>query len=272
MTTSYNFAYTGSYTSFSLTPGVYSFILAGSNGESDTGRGGTVGGNGAVVSAMLNLKAKTTFYAYVGGRTTFNGGGKGQFPSGSASDVRLVSGSWNNFESLKSRVIVAGGGGGNDSGDVGGAGGLNGHSSAKNHGEGGTQTSGGYGLSRGGFGYGGQINANTGGGGGGYFGGGSSDNQADYGGGGGSSFISGYKGCNAISKSSTSSNIKPSGSPFHYSGIKFHNVIVEDGANAGTGYIRIQFLYYLTSENTCRCNKNLYRNIPFVYIFLLYSI
>ena len=268
MTTfSYNFAFTDSYKAFTLTPGVYSFKLAGSNGEKDPF--GSTGGNGCVVNAKLRLKKKTTFYSYVGGQTTFNGGGKGQFKSGSASDVRLVSGDWSNFDSLKSRVIVAGGGGGTDFGERGGHGGLNGCPSAKNHGKGGTQTSGGSGLDKGGFGYGGQYSCWTGGGGGGYYGGGSSDNKYNYGGGGGSSFISGYYKCNAIKESSTSANIVHTGSSLHYSRIRFTDVVVQDGANAATGYVKVQLLYYL-NPSYCKY-KTIQQNVFCFYILALLS-
>ena len=49
---------------------------------------------------------------------SFNGGGYGGYGSpygysgGGASDIRLIDGDWDNLESLKSRVMVAGGGGG----------------------------------------------------------------------------------------------------------------------------------------------------------------
>ena len=267
-TVSYNFSFTGSYKEFTLAPGVYSFKLAGSNAAADEKVADF--GYGAVVSAKLRLKKKTTFYSYVGGQTTFNGGGNGQFASGSASDVRLVSGNWSNFESLKSRVIVAGGGGGTDSNDRGGDGGLNGYSSSKNHGKGGNQTSGGSGLVKGGFGYGGHSSRSTGGGGGGYYGGGSSDDSINYGGGGGSSFISGYSPCNAIKENSTSTNISHTGSSLHYSGIRFTGVVVQDGANAATGYVRVQLLYRL-NPSYCKY-KSIQQNKFCFYILVFLSI
>ena len=51
-------------------------------------------------------------------------------------------------------------------------------------------------------------------------------------GGGGSSFISGHTGCNAISPSSTASNIVHTGQSVHYSGYKFTNTVIIDS----TGY------------------------------------
>ena len=66
-----------------------------------------VGGHGA--DAVVGKDAK-------GG---YNGGGLGTWDhsddeaagaGGGATDVRLISGEWNNFESLKSRIMVAAGG------------------------------------------------------------------------------------------------------------------------------------------------------------------
>ena len=42
----------------------------------------------------------------------FNGGGPGESSGGGATDVRLENGTWNDFNSLKSRIMVAAGGGG----------------------------------------------------------------------------------------------------------------------------------------------------------------
>ena len=131
---------------------------------------------------------------------SFNGGGPGQCNGGGASDVRLVNGAWNNFDSLKSRIMVAAGGGGTDryidTVDTGGAGGaLTGFDSKYKHGKGAKQNAGGQGYVNGSFGK---------------DGGGSSNEQTTYGGGGGSSFISGYPGCNAILATSTEKSIKHS--------------------------------------------------------------
>ena len=54
---------------------------------------------------------------------------------------------------------------------------------------------------------------------------------------GGSSFISGYNGCDAISESSTSSNIVHTNQPNHYSGKVFTSGVMIDGAgcNWSTG-------------------------------------
>ena len=111
------------------------------------------------------------------------------------------------------------------------------------------QTSGGYincgsegGDGWGGFGYGGTYKISQtalysgGGGGAGYYGGGAGsaiaiyDFQVPTEGTGGSSFISGHNGCDAIKESSTSTNIVHSGQSIHYSGYKFTNTVMIDGA------------------------------------------
>ncbi len=174
---------------------------------------------------------------------------------GGATDVRLIGASWNNFESLKSRLIVAAGGGGGfwwrstgvrDGGHGGGLIGGDGvylrssssHTSITNA-TGGTQTSGGYsnnGITAspmvGAWGVGGSMSNAGGGGGGGYYGG-AAGYDIDYSpsaGSGGSSFISGHNGCNAISAASTSSNIIHTGQAVHYSGLYFTNTLMIDGA------------------------------------------
>ena len=114
-----------------LLPGKYVFECTGASG------GGSKGGFGAHVSAVLRLLSTKTFYVYVGGKGKdgenkfditpggFNGGGNGGGGNtmnsvicasggggGGATDFRLKNGQWNNSESLASRILVAGGGGG----------------------------------------------------------------------------------------------------------------------------------------------------------------
>ena len=130
--------------------------------------------------------------------------------------------------------MVAAGGGGPDTSDNGGAGGeLVGLSSENGHGKGGTQTRGGDGYDKGGFGKGGgRVNSGqsgNGGGGGGYYGGGSSTIINDYGGGGGSSFISGHPECDAIDISYTEENPKHTGQPVHFSGLRFIDTLMISG-------------------------------------------
>jgi hypothetical protein len=246
----YSYGYTGAAEIFvSPYDGVYKIELWG---------GSSAGFNsGAYVCGEISLTAGEKLFIYVGqkgvneildpGKTIFNGGGplghvKGR-PAGvsmwqgaGATDVRLISGDWDDMPSLQSRLIIAAGAGGWSCSKVEGyAGGLTGYDGKDSEysgfycfgGKGGSQTSGGagsafdrrairdYGISagapgrlgsggRGGEGrfhpnyyYGGQ------GGGGGYFGGGGASGggfmtNAYTAGGGGSSFISGHAGCIAL--------------------------------------------------------------------------
>ena len=249
------------------------------------------GGKGGYTSGNIKISANSKVYLYVGGKGSggnnqkssysggYNGGGSTASQSsyesryfasgGGATDIRLVSGSWYSFDSLKSRIMVAGGGGGayrDASDDVsvhgGGGGGLTGitgevaaSTSNWTAGTGGTQTNagnaqclnsycgrwsgteyGGY-YSSGSFGSGGVSVVNlAGAGGSGYYGGGAAI-HVYAGGGGGSSFISGYSGCNAIAESSTENNITHTNQPNHYSGYVFNNSVMIDGAgcNWSTG-------------------------------------
>ncbi|MDE5586846.1 MAG: hypothetical protein K2I72_00565, partial [Bacilli bacterium] len=237
------------------------------------GRGNNEGG---YTKGRIYLVAGEKLYFYVGGQgmsctssactTGYNGGGGSGFKKDSyrcntgngATDVRLVGGEWYDFESLKSRIMVAGGGAGGYTtarSRAGSAGGLSGYHAedsdskySKYAGYGGTQTSGGAAGANynskyspptaGGFGYGGNGNpASTngygGGGGGGYYGGGGGGGLAGGAedGGGGSSFISGYAGCIAINedgtpKVETYSQIEDS---YHYSGKIFTGTQMIDG-------------------------------------------
>ena len=233
-------------------------------------------------------------YAYVGGKAPnpkvndsgrtyekvaggWNGGGAGDYDhndddssggGGGATDVRLTNGGWDSFNSLKSRIMVSGGGGGPGAwGERGGdAGGLTGIASTHmiNYGyevTPGSQTSG-FEFGKGEEGNHRFSNQNAGGGGGGYYGGREYKGERlkfsngsyieDYGGGGGSSFISGHTGCNAISSSSTSTNIVHTGQPNHYSGYVFTNTVMKAGnesmpsptggtetGHSGNGYCKI---------------------------------
>ena len=248
-----------------------------------------IGGYGGYTSGEIILKKDDKLFIYIGEmgkrnlQSTFNGGGagaiggtgyKGTNPSGDillagnsgggATDVRLVKGQWNDFDSLKSRIMVAGGGGGSTveayskSGNFSHAGGLIGFNGGYysghpyvgtgQNGKGGTQISGGIAATihfdatgetyDGTFGNGGyttSISSQTGagGGGGGYYGGsgasGTLAGGSGQGGGGGSSFISGHNGCNAIAKTSTSTSIVHTGLSTHYSGYVFSNTLMIDG-------------------------------------------
>jgi len=245
------------------------------------------GGKGAYVCGTINLTSEAMFYIFVGGKGNdggkigiliptggWNGGGNGSMgyndteqtggAGGGATDIRITNGSWNDFNSLKSRIIVASGGAGTQSfinhSIIPVGGGINGKNgtASKNIGSdnitirfaaGGSQTSGGFSSggplsspgpdgaptgygSNGGFGYGGASNKIHGGGGGaGYYGGGGGGwiQQLVASGGSGSSYISGYSGCNSISQSSTSSSISHTGQPNHYSGYVFTNTVMKAG-------------------------------------------
>lgn len=106
------FSYTGDYQIFT-TPetGNYRIECAGASGYYDSGKG-------TYASGILNLQKGEQLYIYVGegnksSGIAYNGGGSGYYGSGGgATDVRLQNGLWNNFESLKSRIMIAAGGGG----------------------------------------------------------------------------------------------------------------------------------------------------------------
>ena len=184
------------------------------------------GGYGGYAKGDILLSKGITCYVYVGGRPLdftgvaggdwryggWNGGGDqyGGGGGGGATDIRFVTCStastWNELSSLRSRIIVAGGGGGWDTNSTGGyGGGLTGGTATNcsNPGTGGTQTTGGTGRLTGNFGQGGMdITADGGGAGGGWYGGGSGNDNVS-GGGGGSGFISGHPYCNGVNSSGT---------------------------------------------------------------------
>ena len=257
------------------------------------------GGNGAYTQGLIKLTKGTTLYIYVGGQGPddpdakepgWNGGGMETdvnpqaLSGGGSTDIRLEkdetsTDGWSNFDSLKSRIMVAAGGGGSaiansgytsyvgnggDGGKLEGLIGTNLGAGAKlYYGTGGTQTSAGHAINEtqvtsGGFGYGGNgdikvYGGQSAGGGGGYYGGGGAGFCAP--GGGGSSFISGYEGCDAITEDSTKDNIIHTGQPIHYSGMKFINGVMKAGnesmpdyngstmtGNRSNGYARITYV------------------------------
>lgn len=72
----------------------------------------------------------------------YGGGGPGQQGGGGATDIRLQDGLYDDFDSLKSRIMVAAGAGAADTNDFGEPGGaLVGYNSSQNRGKGGTQIS-----------------------------------------------------------------------------------------------------------------------------------
>lgn len=278
----YKFDYTGAEQSFEVpVSGTYKLEAWGA-------QGGNSGGNGAYTSGEITLEKGKKLYVQVGGKGSSNEAGKAQTISGGyngggstngqdccnrvfgtgggATDIRLISGIWNDETGLKSRIMVAAGGGGRFTDDtnsgVGGAGGtLNGLAGSGHYGDycvglGATQTSPGTistsgkycnvidndgytdpGKSYGGFGFGGahgsQGNNGTGGGGG-YYGGSSSGHIASAGG--GSSYISGYTGCVAIAslssltpKTGCTDGTTNKECSYHYSGLIFNNTLMKSG-------------------------------------------
>ena len=227
------------------------------------------GGKGSYTKGTITIKANNAFYIVVGQNGTnegiiFNNGSKKIFwpisnwawSGGGSTDIRLTihSEEWDNFDSRKSRIMVAASGGGSISyylpqnGKPGGT--LNGFpgttktNGSRMDGEAatfGTQIKGGLngtGIHARnfpnyiGFGY---IPVGTdstmNGAGNGYYAGG----QGNHGdctvgvGATGSCFISGHPGCDAISESSTENAIVPTGQPNHYSRLVFSDTEMIDG-------------------------------------------
>lgn len=195
---------------------------------------------------------------------TFNGGGKGNRQcgdgsnyggitvAGGATDVRTISGTtWSDETSLRSRIMVAAASGGttwnyNSShiDSIGGAGGgLLGYDGTRSsYGTGATQISGG--SINGAFGIGGngtQTTAacnmdNAGGGGSGWYGGGgatATGSNTYSSGGGGSSYISGHRGCVAVTSELSSAPKCSSGSSVDcsesWTNLSFTNTVMIDG-------------------------------------------
>ena len=169
-------------------------------------------GYGAYTSGNINLEEGDNLYLYLGSlNSAFNGGGNcggNSCEDGSgATDIRLVSGAWNNATSLGSRIMVAGGGGGFNpwsSGYKGGnAGGLIGYNGNGDQSPNpGNQIAGGSASANdysGSFGRGGRGEKWGGGGGAGWYGGaGGRNSGTGNGGAGGSSYISGHTGSVAV--------------------------------------------------------------------------
>ncbi len=122
------FEYTGNYQVF-IAPkdGNYEIELWGASGGDEVKEGAIKdsAGRGAYTKGSIELEKQEKLYVFIGENPTeygrdatlpiFNGGGYGESPGGGATDVRLninETGDWNNFDSLKSRIMVAAGGGG----------------------------------------------------------------------------------------------------------------------------------------------------------------
>ena len=243
---------------------------------------GSFGGKGAYTKGLISFPSSKLIYIYVGEQAkwrlanfnepqpgTFNGGGAMLIPfkdannatGAGATDIRLTNGNWDNFNSLKSRIMVAAGAGSCINDEKGNqrshAGGLSSPSYEDTYGPGNpnsavgaTQTSG--------YKFGIGQDGERAGAGGGYYGGCAGTNFSTgtgIRGAGGSSFISGHTGCNAIKENSTSSNIVHTGQPNHYSGYVFTNTVMKAGnevipiptggtetGHSGNGYARITWM------------------------------
>ena len=254
------FSFTGDYQEFQAPfSGYYQVELWGAQG----GTYGNVGGKGAYTKGDIYLEGGEIVYVYVGGspvdnNSSFNGGGSGWASGGGATDIRLKTGTVETeFDSLKTRIMVAAGGGGGSRRSsapiaYGGPGGALKADDVTVYGTaiGGSQLTGGAGAVRnynggnGAFGIGGTGNSGSSGysagGGGGYYGGGGGavDNGSDDdgSGAGGSSYISGHKGCLSIDKDSISSNINYTGSKYHYSNKYFLNTEMKSGSEVMPSY------------------------------------
>ena len=288
---SYEFDYTGGEQQFIAEySGYYKIELWGASGANYNSY---LGGNGAYVAGQLFLEKSKKIYIYTGeegiaagvsrnyGSYGFNGGSGGNYTcygivnekmynsyGGGATDIRLVSGEWNNFDSLKARIMVAAGGASaNENANGAPGGGVLGIDGGS--GKGATQISSGE-PNKGGFGYAGIPSYNgsacyysvEAGAGSGYYGGGASNQTGEsiglYSAGSGSSFVSGHSGCNAISEESTSDNIIHTNQSEHYSGYVFTDTVIKAGneemptydgtggtmtGNDGPGHARITYLH-----------------------------
>lgn len=259
--TKYTFSYKNQAQEFTTeASGYYEIKLWGAAGGSLPS---SRGGNGAYTKGIIYLNKGEIIYLYTGQKgeinqmtQSFNGGGIAATTDnictagGGATDVRLVSGNWNNFDSLKSRIMVAAGGAGSERGTTyGDAGGLQSFSS-NSASDIATQTSG-YKF---GIGSNAVFGITASGSGGGYYGGKCGTSYLSSAG--GSSFISGYTGCNAISNASTESNIIHTGQPNHYSGKIFTGIEMKTGkdtipttdesstmsGNSSNGYAIIKYM------------------------------
>ena len=222
------FTYTGNYQTYTVPYTTYYKIQL-------WGGAGSGIGYGAYTEGIIFLEKGVNLYFYVGNnatsgnnKTTFNNGtgNQGGYNGGGSTDVRLTPGTWYDFSSIKSRIMVAGAGGCADNGNqAGAAGGLVGYSGRGT--AGGTQTSPGavqhssHTVSRLGVANGGCTGGN------GYYPGGGATCAS--GAGGGSSYISGHEGCNSIAEESTENNVIHTGRANHYSGYVFEDTIMIDG-------------------------------------------
>ena len=263
-----------------LPKGQYLFQCWGASGND---KDEALPGKGGYTSGIISLNKGRTFYVYVGRKGSMSSSPQFNYANdyvyyrhgGSATDIRLEKGNnWFDFHSLASRIMVSGGGGGFERINGGNAGGLIGETGVGTNAyfaaEGGTQTRGGSYASHYSYGHGtsgkfgiagnGYCNDRTSsncdsgpGGGAGYYGGGGNAYAGS--GGGGSSYVSGYEGCDSISKESSEDNITHTGSPIHFSELFFYDPVIKGGnetmispkgvrtiGNEGDGFARISVI------------------------------
>ena len=312
----YNFSFKNEEQSIFLLKGTYIFECWGAAGGQSphelTEHGcDTTKGKGGYTKGYIKLTEDRTFYIYVGekgltgSKEIFNSNNNSLVDGGGgATDIRIVGGEWFLFDSLKSRIMVAGGGGNGERYCGGDGGGINGTINSYNISNAffttqGTQISGGkkgeywddnkayYGHgSDGRFGFSGDgyctgkdsnVICDLGAAGGsGYYGGGGTPLKGS--GGGGSSFISGHPGCNAIDITSTEFNIQHTNQPNHYSNLIFFKSETIAGnqymyspdneyviGNDSNGFARITEL----KEVTVTCEQNNENHLLLILILLL---
>ena len=283
--------YTGDVQTYTApADGYYKVELWG--GQSGTGSETVANGKGSYTSGEIYLEKGTNLYFYVGstgddsevcrktaffnngGIVTDNGNGKCGATGGGATDVRLVSGEWNDVTSLRSRIMVAASGSfRTDGGDLIG---QEYYDSTDEYypyiGKKATQTSGGVAPTKysvaisngtaGGFGYAGNGGASasstrTGGGatgGSGYYGGSGASGLANgtFAGGSGSSYISGYAGVNSITSETSETHTNQTN---HYSGKYFINTDMIAGNNGGDGKAKITYIDDPSSPDSSKIKR-----------------
>ena len=243
--TTYTYDFTGHEQEFvPQCSGLYQIELWGAGGGIAPTATNTSQSLGGYAKGTIELTENQKLYVYVGEKPSytssdcyednpnnaFNASIYGSCTGGGgATDIRLTNGNWYNFDSLKSRIMVASGAGGihysgGQNGDAGGLIGYDGEGTAvpgtgynPHVGIGGSQTN---------LYFGNDLSHSTTSGGGGYYTG-SGGYAANAGG--GSSFISGHDGCDAITENSTEENIVHTKTSFHYSGLSFTNTQIIDG-------------------------------------------
>ncbi len=263
--TYWTFSYNNDVQSFrAIETGYYKIELYGAAGYVTTGTRGL----GGYTSGIIKLEKDDLIYIYIGqsayssltNTSTFNGTlTTTGFPAGGSTDIRLVSNaSWNDAESLRSRIMVASGGGSTTTGIAGNGFGLYGGSATGSVGAMPYSSNGTTGL----FGY---ANGTVCAGGNGYY---SSVGAACTSGtGGGSSYISGYAGVNSINDNATITHNKKTK---HYSGLyfingKMHTINSADSyySNYITDYNGHAIITYVSTSKPERINTNL-NNVRYI--------